>query len=84
MPCIHLAVERKGLKFRTCESITGHIWGSILGHPVHLLGIKEHLCKFTSVTCTAGVKRITKVLGPPVSHSVHLPQNGLRFKNGWP
>ncbi len=40
-------------------------WGSIVGHPVHLLGIREHLCKCARelVLLTGVVKQGYKVLG---------------------
>ncbi len=46
----HMTVERNRLTFVTCGPLTVHIWGIILGHPVHSIGINEHLYKFTSVT----------------------------------
>ncbi len=56
----HVTGEWNRFKFGTCRLLAVHISSSILGHPVHSLGVKERLCKFACVA--ADVKQSTKVL----------------------
>ena len=56
----HVTGEWNRFKFGTCRLLAVHMSSSILGHPVHSLGVKERLCKFTCVA--ADVKQSTKVL----------------------
>ncbi len=60
----HWTVDGSRVKFGIYGLLAVHILGSTLSHPVYSLGMKEYLCKFTSVT--AGIKQIPTVFGPLV------------------
>ncbi len=70
----HLAVERKKLKYGICGLPAVHVWGNILGHPVH--SVSRNICANLQVLLTAGVRQSAKVLGP-------LVQTSPEFSSQW-